>query len=78
MNEIRNLILCQALCDSLNYRTVPGTRKYFLFEDNGKHHFGCADRRSEVPVSWSFSASTYGDLSECILSYLEDEIEDAQ
>lgn len=77
MTEIQNYILCQALCDSLNYRTIPGKRKYFLFEDNGKHYFGCAERGSAVPVYWSLSASTYGELSECILSYLEGEIADA-
>lgn len=74
MNELRNYVLCQALCDSLNYRTIPGKRKYFLFEDNGKHYFGCAERRSDVPVSWSTSADTYGDLSEFILNHLENEI----
>ena len=76
MNEIQNYILCQALCDSLNYRTIPGKRKYFLFEDNGKHHFGCADR-SSVPVSWSISATTYSELCEYILNHLENEIMEA-
>lgn len=77
MNELRNYVLCQALCDSLNARTIPGTCKYFLDEDMGRHYFCCADR-SSAPVAWSFSETDYESLAGRILSYLEDQIANAK
>ena len=73
ISDIKNWMIAQALCDSLNLRS--NGKKYFIYESFGLHYCAWCDHTNSTQekkfhiVAW---ANSYADLVDEILCELED------
>lgn len=74
INELRDYMICQAICDSLSLRS--NSCQYFMYEQYGTHYVAYADRINKTVVLVDH-ANSYSEMVEVLVSILEEEIANA-
>lgn len=74
MNTIHDLVMAQAICDSLTSRSTG--QVYALFEENGYHKVIRVDRVFKC-IDVIASEATYETLVDVLLAYLEEVVSNA-
>lgn len=74
MNELHDMIMAQAICDSLTSRSTGIV--YAIYEENGYHKVIRVDRVFKC-VDVIASEATYETLVDVLLAYLEEVVSNA-
>lgn len=74
MNDIRDYMICQAICDSLTLRSA--NKQYFMYEQYGIHYIAYSERSSKT-VTLVDHAYSYAEFIDILVAILEEEIANA-